>query len=183
MLLEQHIAGLGTRRKAKHDIKYKRSGKYAPRKKQHDPLTLKYLVQHAWGRNNSYLSDLRKQQKRQASAACGSDGGFETLLLIAPPPLADDDEGKTLPESVMDSYELAEKKYTAAYLYAINKCREQAEKNKDSVDKAISMRRRRACAARMGRCSEHLSLVFTVNIKYMVLKLSSLYSVFRLFLG
>lgn len=144
MLLEQHIAGLGKGRKAKHGNKYKRSGKFASRKTQHDPVTLKYLVQHAWGLGNSYLCELKKQLEKQATErkqAAGStglelDGGFESLLFVTPDASSDvDSEGKPV-TSVIDDYELAEKKYTASYLYAVNRCREQAEENKDSVNKA-----------------------------------------------
>jgi len=62
----------------------------------------------------------------------------QLVLLIAPPPLDLDDEDKPLPKGVIDSYELAEKQYTAAYLYALNKCHEQASKNiSDTVNKAL----------------------------------------------
>jgi hypothetical protein len=66
------------------------------------------------------------------------NGGFETLLLLAPPPpLNADDESNSVPESVIDNYEIAEKKYTASYLYAIHKCRTEAKRNLDSVDKKL----------------------------------------------
>jgi hypothetical protein len=139
MLLEQFIAGLGSScRKAHHLLKSKGDGKFVNWKVQHDPLTLKYLVQHAWGCNNSYLCELRKQQKQQRAESKGSldNGGFETLLLLAPPPLTADDESNSVPETVIDNYEIAEKKYMASYLYAIHKCRMEA-KNLDSVDKKL----------------------------------------------
>jgi hypothetical protein len=87
MLLEQFIAGSGPSRKAQHNLKSKHDGKLVKRKVQHNPVTLKYLVQHAWHCSNSYLCKLRKQQKQQAESS-GSLGneGFETLLLVAPPP-------------------------------------------------------------------------------------------------
>jgi len=77
MLLEQYIAGMGEGCKAKHKCK-KQSGKFAQCKTKHDPLTLKYLVQHSWGLSNSYLSDLRKQQRKLAKTS-GPDEGFEAI--------------------------------------------------------------------------------------------------------
>jgi hypothetical protein len=83
---------------------------------------------------------LRKQQKQQRAESTGSldNGGFETLLLFAHPSLHADDESDSVPESVIDNYEIAEKKYTASYLYTIHKCRRtEAKKNLDSVDKKL----------------------------------------------
>jgi hypothetical protein len=59
------------------------------------------------------------------------------LLFVAPEPSSELDADGTPVKSVIDNYELAEKKYTAAYLYAVNKCRAQAKKDTDSVDKAL----------------------------------------------
>ncbi len=107
---------------------------------QHDPVTLKYLVQHAWGCGNSYLAAIWKQQKQQAMAASCIDGGFEPLLLLAPPPQGDE-MGLSEPNSVIDNYQLAERKYTPAFLYAVNKCHLQAKNNMDTVDKALYTKR------------------------------------------
>jgi hypothetical protein len=63
--------------------------------------------------------------------------GFKTLLLLTPPPLNADDESNSVPESGIDNYEIAEKKYTTSYLYAIHKCCMEAKENLDSVDKKL----------------------------------------------
>ena len=49
------------------------------------------------------------------------------MLLLTPPPLNADDESNSVPETVIDNYEIAEKKYMASYLYAIHKCRMEAK--------------------------------------------------------
>lgn len=102
-------------------------------------MTLQYLVEHAWGRGKSYLTTLRKEQKKSAADRNdASNGELEILLLVAPPMYDDDydDDAKPSPRSVIDDEELAKKQYTAEYLYAVNKCRMQA-KDLEPVDRAL----------------------------------------------
>ncbi len=63
------------------------------------------------------------------------DGGFEPLLLLTLP--QGDEMGSSEPNSVIDNYQLAERKYNPAFLYAVNECRLQAKNNMDTVDKAL----------------------------------------------
>jgi hypothetical protein len=87
------------------------------------------LIQIAWGLGNQYLSRLKKSV-RDAEASLGSAGD----CILVTPAL----EGKTVEresKSVIDDYDLADKIYTAPYLYSLNKCREEAVDNLNVVSK------------------------------------------------
>jgi hypothetical protein len=119
MLLEQYLVILNKDigGKVKH-IKHKGgSSHFIPHCAKHDPVTLKYLVQTAWGCSKSYLCNLRKKN-HQFLSLNGVTDGFEFMLLTALPPVHPDD--KELPaRSVIDSYdEFSEQRYTADYAIA-----------------------------------------------------------------
>jgi hypothetical protein len=81
------------------------------------------------GIGQSYLSKLKKSV-RDAEASLGSAGD----CILVTPAL----EGKTVEresKSVIYDYDLAAKIYTAPYLYSLNKCREEAKDNLNSVSK------------------------------------------------
>jgi DNA integrity scanning protein DisA with diadenylate cyclase activity len=78
---------------------------------------------------NQYLSRLKKSV-RDAEASLGSAGN---CILITQALEGGDVEREST--SVIDDYNQAEKVYTAPYLYSLNKCREEAEDNLNSVTK------------------------------------------------
>jgi hypothetical protein len=104
------------------------SKKFKKRSRIYDALTMKYLVQIAWGLGNQYLSSRLKKSVRDADASLGSAHN----CIIVTPAL----EGRTVEresKSVIDDYDLAGKIHTAPYLYSLNKCREEAGDNLNSV--------------------------------------------------
>jgi hypothetical protein len=128
-LLEQFLAD--PKNCNQHDAKYKKSQKFKKRQARFNPVSLRYLVQHAWGCANSYLCKLRKSQKEFATSTAMTDEAAN-LLFVAPPLM--DLEGAPI-KSVIEDYELAETVYTPAYLYAVNECRCKAKDNLDTVDR------------------------------------------------
>jgi hypothetical protein len=126
IMLEQHLANPANRTEK---TQYARSKKFKKRSRIYDASTTKYLVQIAWGLGNQYLSRLKKSV-RDAEASLGSAGD---CILITPALEGGDVEREST--SVIDDYNLAEKVYTAPYLYSLNKCREEAEDNLNSVTK------------------------------------------------
>jgi hypothetical protein len=126
IMLEQHLANPENRTEK---AQYARSKKFKKRSRIHDAMTTKYLVQVAWGLGNQYLSRLKKSV-RDAEASLGSAGD---CILVTPTLEGEEVENES--KSVIDDYDLAEKIYTAPYLYSLNKCREEAEDNLNSATK------------------------------------------------
>ena len=124
-----------------HIDRYARSQKFKKRLGRFNPVSVKYLVEQAWGRSNSYLHELRRNLNKTAIAT-GSVAASE-LLLVAPAVEIVDKESKDTTEvkSVIDDYDLAEKKYTACYLFAVNECRQAAKDNLDSVSRVEYLER------------------------------------------
>ena len=132
-LLEQYLAATSG---AKHAVRGKKSKKFEARSSKNDPLTLKYLVQVAWGCHNSYLCELRKKLAKQKR---NNDEDHTATLLFRKPP--DEDEGGQVPGSVIDSYTLAEKFYTAETLFCYNECKLQSAKDLSAVTRKLRSER------------------------------------------
>ena len=72
---------------------------------------------YGWGKSNSYLSNLEKVAKKRS-------GGGPVYCF---PTSADDSSDSAAFRSVIDDLATATRRYTAPYLFAIAKCREQAK--------------------------------------------------------
>ncbi len=126
IMLEQHLANPANRTEK---TQYARSKKFKKRSRIYDASTTKYLVQIAWGLGNQYLSRLKKSV-RDPEASLDSAGD----CILVPPALEGRDVERES-KSVIDDYNLAGKIKRAPYLYSLNKCREEAEDNLNSVSK------------------------------------------------
>jgi hypothetical protein len=127
IVLEQHLANL---KNWTEKTQYARSKKFKKRSRVYGALTTKYLVQIAcWGLGNQYLSRLKKSV-RDTETSLGSAGD---CILVTPALEGGDVERES--KSVIDHYDLADKIYTAPYLYSLNKCREEAKDNLNLVSK------------------------------------------------
>jgi hypothetical protein len=129
-LLEQYLAD--PKNSNQHGAKYKKSQKFYKQQPRFNPISLWYLVQHAWGYADSYLCMLRKCQKEFARATSLTDEAV-TLLFVALPPM--DPVGATL-KSVINDYEFAKTVYTSAFLYAVKEYHDKAKDNLDCVDRS-----------------------------------------------
>ena len=122
-ILEMEIERQGGNR----HLKRNRKGQITKRKTKFNPMTIKYLVEKAWGLNEDYLRKLRLKAKR-------ANGGNSTSVLRLPPP--EKKKSNTKPRSVIESREAAKKYYTAYRLFIIHSCQKNASKNFGSDSRA-----------------------------------------------
>ena len=109
-----------------------RQKKFKKRVTKHDPTSITYLTEEAWGlgSGSAYVRRLEKVIRKSA-ATNGIDAKTANVMIVS----LDDtkDSGIT---TVIDDYGLAETRYTAQYLYAIHRCRQQAVDNLDGIGMA-----------------------------------------------
>jgi hypothetical protein len=88
------------------------------RKSLYVPLSLKFLVQQGWGLASNYAFRLKAKMAEAENKVFG--GSTSSGLFVVPESLQDNGNK---PKSVIDDAEMAERLYTAEYLYSINECR------------------------------------------------------------
>ena len=93
-------------------------------------------MQVAWGCHNSYLCELRKKLAKQKQ---NNDEDHTANLLFRKPP--EEDEGGQVPGSVIESYTLAEKFYTAETLLCYNECKLQSATDLSAVTSKLRSER------------------------------------------
>ena len=113
-----------------HKKKYTRSKKFAKVKKQ-NTATVVWLVKHAWGigGGTGYISKLNKQVQKNALKN-GVDPETAAVMMVSM--LSEEEVDIT---TVIDNDDLAKKRLTAEYLYALNKLRKQASTNLEGIDR------------------------------------------------
>ena len=100
----------------------KRSKKYMKRKAKYNPLSIKYLTEHAWniGSSNSYISKL-EAERLNSNVGNGIDINTAGVIVATI-----DDDVNFESRNVIDDIEWAKHIFTAKSLYASNKVRSQA---------------------------------------------------------
>ena len=112
MYLRQYLDG----KDARQYFRQGADGRIVKRQSKYDPESIRYLVQVAWGKSNSYLANLEKVAKQKS-------GGGPVYCFPAP----DESSDSAGFRSVIDDLSEATRRYTEPYLFAIAKCREQAK--------------------------------------------------------
>jgi hypothetical protein len=136
----------------KYAIQDTKSQKFKPWKGTYDPLTLKYLVEGAWGLANNYHRRLRAGlQKREV--VLGVQNG-SCPLFVVPDLLDSSDKQRGKSKSVIDDYALADRLYTTKDLFTIHECRRLAQEDLDSVDRETYSNRVSAASERFNTLDE-----------------------------
>ena len=99
-----------------------RSSKFKKRTTKHDYHSLSFLVEQAWGVKSGrmYLCRLRKEL-----ATDGRSRGVDVATSNVCVSFGEEVEDKDV-RTVIDDYDLAEKVFSAKYLFVVNKIRQQA---------------------------------------------------------
>ena len=103
-----------------------------------DPITLKYFVQTAWGLSNGFLSKFKARiaSKQQFTATDNVGANVDYFIDV----VNENVDGKT----VIDDHELATKRFTASYLFSLNRCRQLAIDDPSNITTAEYWQRHRA---------------------------------------
>ena len=122
-----------------HKKKYATNKKFAKLKKR-NTATVVWLVKNAWGigGGTGYICKLNKQIQKNARNN-GVDPETTAVMMVSM--LSEEEVDIT---TVIDNEELAKKRFTAEYLYAINKLRKQASMNLEGIDRATYQARMKA---------------------------------------
>jgi hypothetical protein len=143
---------LESKKVKKYAIRDTKSQMFKPRKGTYDPLTLKYLVEGAWGLANNYHIRLRAGLQKK-EAVLGVQNG-SCPLFVVPDLLDSSDEQGGKSKSVIDDYALADRLYTTKYLITIHECRRLAQEDLNSVDRETYSNRFSAASERFNTPDE-----------------------------
>ena len=137
-LLESHFHASGGAKSYGASAKRTRNGTFKPRGKK-ELVSIRRLVQHGWGKSNSYLCTLRKGMLiRNVADVLPSVREFCNELLA--PPAKDKEKDR---KSVITSLKEASKRFTAKNLFVLNKCRVAAESDLSAVSREEADRRKK----------------------------------------
>ena len=139
MLMDEFLA----REKMNRHTKRGRGGTFGARKTKHNPITITYLVQHAWGMGKSYLRRLRNETTKAAKTSATA----VPVIGAVPGKAASVPRG-----SVIESRPAARRIYTAKEMYINASCQTMALENLDSVSSAEYRRRRATASKQWEKC-------------------------------